>query len=93
MENYEKGENVEEPLEKDKIPISDLPENFIWMQVRGSSKIRNLLEYALKEFPEAKSIVWTGFGPACDKTITCVEIMKRKYNNKLHQYTKICHRQ
>lgn len=33
MENYKKGKNVVEPLEKSKIPINNLPEKFIWMQV------------------------------------------------------------
>lgn len=37
MENYHKGKNVEEPLERDKIPIPNLPENFLWMQVNISS--------------------------------------------------------
>lgn len=34
MENYSKGKNVEEPLERNKIPIPNLPDDFIWMQVR-----------------------------------------------------------
>lgn len=34
MENYKKGKNVEEALERDKIPIPNLPQNFLWMQVR-----------------------------------------------------------
>lgn len=33
MENYGKGKNVEEPLERDKIPIPNLAENFLWMTV------------------------------------------------------------
>lgn len=40
MENYTKGKNVEEELERSKIPIKDLPENFLWMQV-GYSAILN----------------------------------------------------
>ncbi|KAG5899943.1 hypothetical protein JTB14_002491 [Gonioctena quinquepunctata] len=63
------------------------------MQVRGGSKIRNLLTHALNEFPEAKHIIWTGFGPSVGKCITCAEIMKRECNNSLHQITKLCFRQ
>lgn len=37
MENYFKGKNVEEELERDKIPIKDLPVNFLWMQVSVTS--------------------------------------------------------
>ncbi|CAH1977090.1 unnamed protein product [Acanthoscelides obtectus] len=92
MENYKKGKNVEEPLDRYKIPIKNLPENFLWMQVRGGSKIRNLLSHALNEMPEAKHIVWTGFGPSVGKTVTCTEIMKREYQYTLHQITKICYR-
>lgn len=33
MENYQKGRNVEEPLIKENIPIKNLPEDFLWMQV------------------------------------------------------------
>lgn len=41
MENYRKGRNDEEPLEKLKIPIPDLPDDFLWMQ--ASTKLQNLL--------------------------------------------------
>lgn len=92
MENYKKGKNVEEPFERDKIPISNLPNNFLWMQVRGGSKIRNLLTHAINEFPEVKHVVWTGFGPSVGKCITCAEIMKREFNNSLHQITRLCYR-
>lgn len=32
MENYRKGKNEEQPLERTTIPL-DLPEEFLWMQV------------------------------------------------------------
>jgi len=41
MENYRKGRNDEEALEKLKIPIPDLPADFLWMQ--ASTKLQNLL--------------------------------------------------
>ncbi|CAH0555264.1 unnamed protein product [Brassicogethes aeneus] len=93
MENYKKGKNVEEPLNRNNIPIPNLPNNFLWMQVRGGSKIRNLLTHALNEFPETKNVVWTGFGPSVGKAVTCAELTKREYNNRLHQITKLSHRQ
>lgn len=43
MENYSKGKNVEEPLEKDKIPIPNLPENFLWMTVSIKMILTNKL--------------------------------------------------
>ncbi|XP_050303562.1 ribonuclease P protein subunit p25-like protein [Anthonomus grandis grandis] len=92
MENYRKGKNVEDRLEKQQIPISNLPESFLWMQVRGGSKIRNLLAHAIDQFPLQKTVVWSGFGPSVGKTITCVEIMKREFNQELHQITKLCYK-
>ncbi|KAI4461330.1 ribonuclease p subunit p25 [Holotrichia oblita] len=92
MENYQKGKNVEEPIVKENIPIKDLPEDFLWMQVRGGSKIRNLLSLAMEQFPEKQYIVWTGFGQSVGKAITCAEIMKREHKQSLHQITRICYR-
>lgn len=33
MENYSKGKNVEEIIERGLLPFKDLPQNFLWMQV------------------------------------------------------------
>ncbi|KYN02932.1 Ribonuclease P protein subunit p25, partial [Cyphomyrmex costatus] len=59
-------------------------------QVKGGTKIRNVLGYALKEFSNYNSIVWTGTGNGIAKTISCAEIFKRKYEG-LHQVTKLCY--
>ncbi|KAK7794690.1 hypothetical protein R5R35_008021 [Gryllus longicercus] len=91
MENYRKGKNVEEQLEREKIPIPGLPSEFIWMQVSGGSKMRNLLGYAMNAFQDQKAIVWSGSGPAVSKTISCAEIVKRRYKH-VHQINKICYR-
>lgn len=34
MENYTKGKNVEEILERNRLPFKNLPQNFLWMQVK-----------------------------------------------------------
>ncbi|KAL1138118.1 hypothetical protein AAG570_009810 [Ranatra chinensis] len=60
------------------------------MQVRGGSKMRNLLDYAMKEFGEKKALVWSGYGPSVGKAISCAEIVKRQYRN-VHQFNKICY--
>jgi hypothetical protein len=91
MEHYSKGKNVEEPLEKDSIPINNLPQSFLWMRVNPGTKVRNVLSFALKTFKDEKCVVWSGSGPAVEKTISCVEIMKRRHKS-LHQITKICFR-
>lgn len=58
--------------------------------MNGGSKIRNLLDVALKGFVEKGAIVWTGSGTAISKTISCAEILKRKH--KAHQITKISYK-
>ena len=50
--------------------------------------MRNVLEYAIKEFPNHNAILWTAAGEGIGKTISCVEIFKRKFPG-LHQVTKL----
>ncbi|RZF33507.1 hypothetical protein LSTR_LSTR010163 [Laodelphax striatellus] len=90
MENYTKGKNVEQEWTKETVPIPNLPENFTWMHVKGGSKMCNLLEYALKAFKETGAVLWTGCGPAVVKTVSCAEIMKKRFKG-LHQINKICY--
>ncbi|CAH1646137.1 unnamed protein product [Spodoptera littoralis] len=93
MENYSKGKNVEEELERNKIPIKDLPENFLWMQVKGGSKMSNLLSHAagILEDKAATAVVWTGAGVAISKAISCAEILKRQFSIQ-HQVTKLSYK-
>lgn len=93
MEYYYKGKNVDEPWDKSRIPIPGLPEEFIWMHVNCGSKMRNLLGYAINEFNSDtyKAIVWSGSGNAVSKTISCAEIIKRRYK-EIYQINKICYR-
>jgi ribonuclease P/MRP protein subunit RPP25 len=91
MENYKKGRNVEEELSKDEIPIEKLPENFLWMHVKGGTKVPNVIDFAKKALQngEYKTIVWSGSGGGVSKTISCAEIMKRDFN--LHQVTRLAY--
>ncbi|XP_061728500.1 ribonuclease P protein subunit p25-like protein isoform X2 [Cydia pomonella] len=93
MENYFKGKNVEEELQRDKIPIKDLPENFLWMQVKGGSKMANLLSHAsgILEDKAATAVVWTGTGVGIPKAISCAEILKRQFSIE-HQVTKLAYK-
>lgn len=90
MENYKKGKNVEEEMTQDTIPI-DLPEKFLWMHVKGGTKVSNVVEFAEKAFEsgEYRSVVWSGSGGGVPKTISCSEIMKRNY--ELHQITRLAY--
>ncbi|KAK9501432.1 hypothetical protein O3M35_012155 [Rhynocoris fuscipes] len=53
--------------------------------------MRNLLELALDEYRNGKDIVWTGSGAALGKTISCAEVMKKKFC-PIYQFNKICYR-
>lgn len=89
--HYKKGKNIEEELSQDRIPIEGLPEQFMWMHVKGGSQVFNLIDCAKKALDagEYRSLVWSGSGGGVGKTISCAEIMKRSY--ELHQVTRICY--
>jgi ribonucleases P/MRP protein subunit RPP25 len=91
MENYKKGKNVEEELTQDRIPIEILPDKFLWMHVKGGTKVPNVVEYAEKAFKagEYRSVVWSGSGGGVPKTISCAEIMKRNFD--VHQVTRLAY--
>ncbi|CAH2990768.1 unnamed protein product [Chilo suppressalis] len=93
MENYFKGKNIEEELEREKIPFKDLPENFLWMQVKGGSKMNNLISHAsgILEDKSASAVVWSGAGVAIPKAISCAEILKRQFSIQ-HQVTTLTHK-
>ncbi|XP_076360812.1 ribonuclease P protein subunit Rpp25 [Tachypleus tridentatus] len=92
MENYTRLSRGKADQEDDRstLPFSDLPENTIHIRVKAGSKLRNLLGFAMKTFKEEnkRHMVIAGVGKAINKSITCAEIMKRKYKS-LHQITKI----
>ncbi|XP_053664856.1 ribonuclease P protein subunit p25-like protein [Anopheles marshallii] len=92
MMHYKKGKNVEEELSQEQIPIEVLPEQFLWMHVKGGSAVTNLVEYAKKTLEEGshRSVVWSGSDGGVGKTISCAEILKRHF--ELHQVTRICYR-
>ncbi|XP_031952698.1 ribonuclease P protein subunit p25-like protein [Corvus moneduloides] len=91
MENYKKTKIVEKPCP---LPFTDLPPDIIEMKVKDGSKIRNLMGYAMSKMEQdsVRQILFTGSGKAVSKTITCVEIMKRRLK-ELHQITKVLFRQ
>ncbi|XP_031638635.1 ribonuclease P protein subunit p25-like protein [Contarinia nasturtii] len=92
MMNYRKGRNVEEELTRNDIQIENLPEDFLWMHVKGGTTVSNVIEFANKALQsgEHRSIVWTGYGGGVGKTISCAEILKRDFT--LHQVTRLCYK-
>lgn len=92
MMHYKKGKNNEEDLIRENIPIENLPENFLWMHVKGGTKVSNVVDFAKKAFAnnEYRSVVWSGSGGGVGKTITCAEIMKNDL--VFHQVTRMSYR-
>ena len=78
MEHYYKGKNQEEVLTKENIPIMNLPENFAWSEVTGSSRVRTLVGSLSKMLKQEKSLVISGSGPNTTKAVTLAEIIKRR---------------
>ncbi|XP_042351952.1 ribonuclease P protein subunit p25-like protein [Plectropomus leopardus] len=78
-------------------PIPGLAADILHMRVKEGSKIRNLLRFATARMQgdgkdsndtSLRQVVFTGSGRGVTKTITCVEILKRKVG-ELHQVTKL----
>ncbi|NXU93972.1 RPP25 protein, partial [Xiphorhynchus elegans] len=87
MENFRKVRTSEEEMP---LPFLDLSPDVVEMKVKEGSKIRNLMNFAMTqmELKGSRQIIFSGCGRAITKTITCVEIMKRKLGG-LHQVTKV----
>lgn len=90
MMNYRKGRNVEDELTRNDIKIENLPDDFLWMHVKGGTTVPNVTEFAKKALQsgEHRNIVWTGYGGGVGKAISCAEILKRDF--QLHQITRLC---
>lgn len=80
-------------------PIPGLAADILHMRVKEGSKIRNLLRFATARIqgggagdgragPSLRQVVFTGSGRGLTKTITCVEILKRRVGG-LHQVSKL----
>ncbi|KAM3823991.1 ribonuclease P protein subunit p25-like protein [Vipera latastei] len=87
MENYQKSKVVEKPSP---LPFTSLPSDIIEMKVKDGSKIQNLMGYAIGKMEQetTRQMLFSRVGKAINKTITCVEIMKRRLKD-LHQITKV----
>ncbi|XP_053128683.1 ribonuclease P protein subunit p25 [Hemicordylus capensis] len=87
MENFRKVKTSEE---ESPLPFAGLPLDVVEMKVKEGSKIRNLMGFAMArmELEATRQIVFSGYGRAVTKTVTCVEIMKRKLGG-LHQVTRV----
>ncbi|XP_053320596.1 ribonuclease P protein subunit p25 [Spea bombifrons] len=89
MENLRRIQTTDEEDGKH-VPFKDLTPDVVYMKVKEGSKIRNLIGYAMAHMGSKSSgqIVFSAYGRAVTKAITCVEILKRQVGG-LHQVTKL----
>lgn len=89
MDNYVKAEKDEEFTPD--ITIDETKDNVTVMRVKSGSKTKNLIQFAEKKLSNESEtqIIWEGSGDAVHKTITCAEIMKKKFSHSLHQITRL----
>ncbi|CAG8799781.1 15133_t:CDS:2, partial [Dentiscutata erythropus] len=67
------------------------------LRITQTGKIQKYVEHGLKAFQDNSRneefvniiLILSGKGPTVTKTITIAEILKRKTNSSLHQYTQI----
>ena len=54
MEHYYKGENQEELLCKERVPIAGLPQSYGWLEVTGATRVRPVVGW------EGRTVEWLG---------------------------------
>lgn len=65
MENYTKGENIEETFELANLPFNIDTTNVMWLKVKPGSKMNSFIDVALTSFGEGcEQHIWSGIGPA-----------------------------
>ena len=81
MEHYYKGDNQEEVLCKERVPIAGLPPSYGWLEVTGSTRVRPVVGSLCKQLRQEKALVLSGWGPHTSKVVTLAEIIKRKHKH------------
>ena len=81
MEHYYKGDNQEEVLCKERVPIAGLPPSYGWLEVTGTTRVRPVVGSLCKQLRQEKALVLSGCGPHTSKVVTLAEIIKRKHKH------------
>jgi DNA-binding protein len=90
MDNYTRGKIVD--VDDENLPFSNLSSSVCVLIVKDGSKMRNILELAIKHLKsdQHSEVVFKGKGRSIYKAISCAEILKRKpFGQGLHQMTRI----
>lgn len=92
MEHYVKGEENSVDL------VPPFPEELILkmpvLQIKVVVRLQNLVAHAGRLLSDTSNdgLILSGVGPACSKVISCVEMLKRRFEQELFQVTKICYK-
>ena len=81
MDHYYKGDNEEESLSRESVPIAGLPESYGWVEVTGATRVRAVVGSLCKTLRQEKALVLSGSGPHTCKVVTLAEIIKRKHKH------------
>ncbi|XP_037074974.1 ribonuclease P protein subunit p25-like [Pollicipes pollicipes] len=91
MEHYCRGGVTEEPLELSQLPFKTLPDDLIWMKVKPTSRVGNMVGYVKTQLKSHDHVLWSGSGQAVCKTMMSAELLKKCVKD-LHQETHCCYR-
>ena len=85
-----KGENTIIQIDLKDTPFPYLPKDIAWVKIKPSSKIKNVVPYALQAMKDHSQILVSGSGAGVTKVLSCVEILKRSLTNA-QQTTKVAY--
>ena len=90
MEHYRRAEVLESPPELAELPFRSLPEDLIWMKVKATSRVGNMVGYVKTQLKAHDHVLWSGSGPAVCKAMMSAELLKKAVK-ELHQETHCCY--
>ncbi|KAF0295911.1 Ribonuclease P protein subunit p25-like protein [Amphibalanus amphitrite] len=90
MEHYRRAEVVEQPLEPAQLPFRHLPDDLVWMKVKATSRVANMVGYVQTQLKTHDHVLWSGRGQAVCKAIQSAELLKKAVG-ELHQETHCCY--
>ena len=90
MEHYRRAEVQELPLDLSHLPFHSLPDDLIWMKVKATSRVGNMVGYVKTQLKTHDHVLWSGSGQAVCKAMMSAELLKKSVK-ELHQETHCCY--
>lgn len=91
MEHYRRAELLEEPQQLAQLPFRALPDDLIWMKVKATSRVANMVGYVKTQLKTHDHVLWSGSGQAVCKAMLSAELLKKAATRELHQETHCCY--